>query len=92
MELSAKSSANLTSKFADLAGKKMRKLRRNWSIKKSDITRSLSKIRTKRAPPIFRATVGGKGATPADYIRKDVGAVGAKRAPSFKGMIVSKLI
>ena len=33
------------SKFAAAAGKKMRKLRRNWSLKKSDISRSLSRIR-----------------------------------------------
>ena len=33
------------SKFAAAAGKKMRKLRRNWSLKKNDISRSLSRIR-----------------------------------------------
>ena len=40
--------ANLT-KIAEAAGKKMRKLRRNWSLKKSDITRSLSKIKSRHS-------------------------------------------
>ena len=37
--------AEALSKFAEAAGKKMRKLRRNWSLKKNDISRSLSRIR-----------------------------------------------
>jgi len=32
-------------KMASAAGRKIRKLRRNWSLKKSDLTRSFSKIR-----------------------------------------------
>lgn len=38
------------SKFAEAAGKKMKKLRRNWSLKKSDITRSLSRIKANKRP------------------------------------------
>ena len=33
------------SKIAEAAGRKMKKLKTNWSIKKHDITRSLSKIK-----------------------------------------------
>ena len=36
-------------KLAEAAGKKMRKLRRNWSLKKNDISRSLSRIRKSSA-------------------------------------------
>ena len=38
-------------KMASAAGRKIRKLRRNWSLKKNDLTRSFSKIR--------RASLGG---------------------------------
>ena len=33
------------SKIAEAAGRKMKKLKTNWSLKKNDITRSLSKIK-----------------------------------------------
>jgi len=36
--------SNLT-KIADVAGKKIKKLRRNWSLKKDDISKGLSKIK-----------------------------------------------
>lgn len=44
------------SKFAAAAGKKMRKLRRNWSLKKNDISRSLNRIR--------RTSFAGPGGLP----------------------------
>ena len=43
LELREKTS-NL-SKIAEAAGRKMKKLKTNWSMKKNDITRSLSKIK-----------------------------------------------
>jgi len=47
-QLASASSKNLT-KLAEAASKKMRKLRRNWSLKKSDITRSINRIRSRHA-------------------------------------------
>ena len=38
------------SKIAEAAGRKMKKLKTNWSIKKNDITRSLSKIKRNNRP------------------------------------------
>ena len=55
-QVSANAKPQKLSKFAAAAGKKMRKLRRNWSLKKSDISRSLSKI---RRPSLTGAGVGG---------------------------------
>ena len=50
------------SKFAAAAGKKMRKLRRNWSLKKNDISRSLSRIRrTSFADELRGGGAGGMG-------------------------------
>ena len=37
-------------KFAEAAGRKMKKLRRNWSLRKNDITRSLSRIKKTNFP------------------------------------------
>ena len=45
------SNSNL-SKIAEAAGKKMKKLKTNWSIKKSDITRSLSRIKKNSRPSL----------------------------------------
>merc|ERR1719180_349181 len=42
--------SNLT-KIAEAAGRKMKKLRTNWSMKKNDITRSLSKIKRTSSRP-----------------------------------------
>ncbi len=80
-------------KFAEAAGKKMRKLRRNWSLKKNDISRSLSRIRksssgnrlssTFATPPTSNVNVVG---TSSISVRGD-GVVPAKklsrRSPSF---------
>jgi hypothetical protein len=65
----------------------MRKLRRNWSLKKNDISRSLSRIRkyssgTPRPPPPSTVTVGSssiavRGAEPG--LRKKP----SRRTPSF---------
>lgn len=44
-------SSNL-SKIAEAAGRKMKKLKTNWSIKKNDITRSLSKSIKKNSRPV----------------------------------------
>ena len=38
------------SKIAEAAGRKMKKLKTNWSMKKNDITRSLSKIKRPSRP------------------------------------------
>ena len=48
LELREKTS-NL-SKIAEAAGRKMKKLKTNWSMKKNDITRSLSKIKRTSRP------------------------------------------
>ena len=45
------SNSNL-SKIAEAAGRKMKKLKTNWSIKKSDITRSLSRIKKTSRPAL----------------------------------------
>merc|ERR1719471_846959 len=45
------SNSNL-SKIAEAAGRKMKKLKTNWSIKKSDITRSLSRIKKNSRPAL----------------------------------------
>ena len=42
-------------KLAEAANKKMRKLRRNWSLKKNDISKSWSRIR-KYSTPVIRPT------------------------------------
>ena len=39
------------SKIAEAAGRKMKKLKTNWSMKKNDITRSLSKIKRTSSRP-----------------------------------------
>lgn len=44
--------AKLT-KLAEAANKKMRKLRRNWSLKKSDISKSWSRIRKYSSPSMM---------------------------------------
>jgi hypothetical protein len=85
------------SKFAAAAGKKMRKLRRNWSLKKSDISRSLSKIRRSSltgAPGAggVGVVVGPGGTTEVRRMRKKVprsrdGTL-VNRSPSFKASSV----
>jgi hypothetical protein len=40
-------------KLAEAANKKMRKLRRNWSLKKSDISKSWSRIRKYSSPSMM---------------------------------------
>ena len=82
------------SKFAEAAGKKMKKLRRNWSLKKADIiTRSLSRIR-KNSQQAAAAAAGGSGANvgpalppggPGGIGGKKAGIANVGRAPSFKG-------
>lgn len=49
---SAKVSNSNLSKIAEAAGRKMKKLKTNWSIKKSDITRSLSRIKKTSRPSL----------------------------------------
>jgi hypothetical protein len=56
-------------KIAEAAGKKMRKLRNNLSIKKSDITRSLSRIAKNPHAPMSAASTSSASAV--------------RRAPSF---------
>ena len=46
-----RSNSNLV-KIAEAAGRKMKKLKTNWSIKKSDITRSLSRIKKTSRPAL----------------------------------------
>ena len=64
--------SNLT-KIAEAAGRKMKKLKTNWSMKKNDITRSLSKIkRTKADNPesrrklVRRLSSTGGGGSPGN--------------------------
>ena len=47
------------SKIAEAAGRKMKKLKTNWSMKKNDITRSLSKIKRTSSRP--SQSEGGEG-------------------------------
>lgn len=54
--LNRESGAKLT-KLAEAANKKMRKLRRNWSLKKSDISKSWSRIRKLSNPPRMPPTI-----------------------------------
>ena len=62
-------------KMASAAGRKIRKLRRNWSLKKSDLTRSFSKIRLANqssSPQFyvegFSEKPSGKKCATADFI------------------------
>ena len=50
LDLRGEKTSNLT-KIAEAAGRKMKKLRTNWSMKKNDITRSLSKIKRTSSRP-----------------------------------------
>ena len=47
----ATKNSNLT-KIAEVAGKRIKKLRRNWSLKKDDISKGLSKIKRSSKPLI----------------------------------------
>ena len=56
-QLYANNSVSNLSKIAEAAGRKMKKLRRNWSLKKNDITRSLSRIRKNSRPMMIDGIV-----------------------------------
>ena len=64
-------------KLAEAANKKMRKLRRNWSLKKNDISKSWSRIR-KYSTPVIRPTF------PVTVSHSNT----LKRKPSRKGQTV----
>ena len=49
-----KSGDTKLTKLAEAANKKMKKLRRNWSLKKSDISKSWSRIRKYSSPSMIR--------------------------------------
>ena len=67
------------SKFAAAAGKKMRKLRRNWSLKKNDISRSLSRIRrTSFADELRGGGGGGMGGLEMRRAARKAKAAGAR--------------
>ena len=67
------------SKFAAAAGKKMRKLRRNWSLKKNDISRSLSRIRrTSFADELRGGGAGGMGGLEMRRAARKAKAAGAR--------------
>ena len=51
-ELDLREKTSNLSKIAEAAGRKMKKLKTNWSIKKSDITRSLSRIKKTSRPAL----------------------------------------
>ena len=78
------------SKFAAAAGKKMRKLRRNWSLKKNDISRSLNRIRRTSfaGPGGGLAVPGGSGDPSGLAIRR--AARKAKGARSRDGTLVHR--
>lgn len=58
------------SKFAEAAGRGIKKLRRNWSIKKDDLTKGLSKI--KRSSRNLIEDVYTKEGDPSTYYVFDV--------------------
>jgi len=62
------SNSNL-SKIAEAAGRKMKKLKTNWSIKKNDITRSLSKIKRNNRP-VMDNGISSEGKTNLNGRRK----------------------
>jgi len=64
-----KSSNSNLSKIAEAAGRKMKKLKTNWSIKKNDITRSLSKIKRNNRP-IMDNGITNEGKTNGNGRRK----------------------
>ena len=70
----AAAAAGLT-KFAEAAGKRMRKLKRTWSLKKSDISRNLRKY----SAPGFPGTSGSKLAGSSGLGIRNGGARGSKR-------------
>ena len=57
-ELDLREKTSNLSKIAEAAGRKMKKLKTNWSMKKNDITRSLSKI---KRPSRASQGEGGEG-------------------------------
>ena len=75
------------SKFAAAAGKKMRKLRRNWSLKKNDISRSLSRIRRTSFADELRG--GGGGGMAGLEMRRAARKAKAAGARSREGTLLA---
>lgn len=77
-------------KFAEAAGKRMRKLRRTWSLKKSDISRNLKKYSvpgTRR--PIFSVASGSDG---SNQLRRKPSVSRVRKAVSMPAPVDAKSV
>ncbi len=75
-------------KLAEAANKKMKKLRRNWSLKKSDISKSWSRIRKYSTPAMSGSAVGAS--RPAFPVTINGGSANVlRRKPSRRTTVAS---